>query len=126
MKRMAVNSIVSERALREIYLMPFQLAVRDAHPDAFMTAYNKLNGTHLSENARIMQDVLRGEWGWKGVVMSDWFGTYSTSEAVNAGLDLEMPGPTRWRGALLEHLVSSRKVPYTCLGRASEKHVESC
>lgn len=110
-ERMAVDSMVSERALREIYLMPFQIAVRDAHPNAFMTAYNKLNGTHLSENHRILEDVLRREWGWKGVVMSDWFGTYSTSEAVNAGLDLEMPGPSRWRKDLLEHLVSSRKVP---------------
>lgn len=81
---MAVDSIVSERALREIYMMPFQIAVRDAHPNAFMTAYNKLNGTHLAENKRILADVLRGEWGWKGVVMSDWFGTYSTSEAMNA------------------------------------------
>lgn len=110
-ERMAVDSIVSERALREIYMLPFQIAVRDAHPKAFMTAYNKLNGTHCSENRRLLQDVLRGEWGWKGCVMSDWFGTYSTSEAINAGLDLEMPGPTRWRGDLLEHVVSSRKVP---------------
>ena len=110
-ERMAVNAIVSERALREIYLMPFQLAVRDAHPNAFMTAYNKCNGTHISENKKFMQDILRGEWGWKGVVMSDWFGTYSTSDSVNAGLDLEMPGPTRWRGGLLEHAVSSRTVP---------------
>lgn len=110
-ERMAVNSIVSERALREIYLLPFQIAVRDAHPHAFMTAYNKLNGTHCSENSRLLKDVLRGEWGWKGCVMSDWFGTYSTSDAVNAGLNLEMPGPSRWRSDLLEHVVSSRKVP---------------
>ncbi|KAK5175777.1 beta-glucosidase [Saxophila tyrrhenica] len=110
-ERMAVNAIVSERALREIYLMPFQIAVRDAHPNAFMTAYNKLNGVHLSENKRIMDDVLRKEWGWEGAIMSDWFGTYSTSDAVNAGLDLEMPGPSRWRGGLLEHVVSCRKVP---------------
>ena len=110
-ERMAVNSIVSERALREIYLMPFQIAVRDAHPKAFMTGYNKLNGTHCSENSRLLKEVLRGEWGWKGCVMSDWFGTYSTTEAINAGLDLEMPGPTRWRGDLLEHVISSRKVP---------------
>jgi beta-glucosidase len=110
-ERMAVNSIVSERALREIYLMPFQIAVRDAHPKAFMTAYNKLNGIHCSENSRLIQDILRGEWGWQGCVMSDWYGTYSTSESINAGLDLEMPGPARWRGDLLEHVVSSRKVP---------------
>ena len=110
-ERMAVNSIVTERALREIYLMPFQIAVRDAYPKAFMTAYNKLNGTHLSENRKILQDTLRDEWGWQGTVMSDWFGTYSTSDAINAGLDLEMPGPSKWRAGLLEQLVSSRKVP---------------
>ena len=109
-ERMAVNSIVSERALREIYLMPFQLAIRDAHPNAVMTAYNKCNGTHLSKNKKFMQDILRDEWGWRGVVMSDWFGTYSTSDAINGGLDLEMPGPSKWRGALLEHVVSCRKV----------------
>ncbi len=108
---MAVDSLVTERALREIYLLPFQIAVRDSHPHAFMTSYNKLNGTHVSENKRIMEDVLRREWGWQGAIMSDWFGTYSTSDAVNSGLDLEMPGPSRWRGELLAHVVSSRKVP---------------
>ena len=110
-ERTASNSIVTERALREIYLMPFQLAVRDSHPKFFMTAYNKLNGVHVSENKKLLQHVLRDEWGWKGAIMSDWFGTYGTSEPINAGLDLEMPGPTRWRGGLLAHLVSARRVP---------------
>ncbi|KAK4552012.1 beta-glucosidase [Recurvomyces mirabilis] len=110
-ERTAVNSIVTERALREIYLMPFQIAVRDSNPRLFMTSYNQLNGTHVSENEHVLADVLRGEWGWKGAIMSDWFGTYSTHSAINAGLDLEMPGPTRWRGGLLGHLVSSRRVP---------------
>ena len=109
-ERTAVDSIVTERALREIYLLPFQIAVRDSYPKAFMTAYNKLNGTHVSENKRILQGILRDELGWKGVIMSDWFGTYSTDNAVNAGLDLEMPGPTRWRGGLLGHVVSARRV----------------
>lgn len=88
-ERTAVDSIVTERALREIYLLPFQLAVRDSHPKAFMTSYNKVNGTHVSENASILQDVLRGEWKWHGAIMSDWFGTYSTDRAVIAGLDRE-------------------------------------
>ncbi|KAK5126087.1 hypothetical protein LTR85_011442 [Meristemomyces frigidus] len=110
-ERTAVDSVVTERALREIYLLPFQLALRDSYPKAFMTSYNKLNGTHVSENKKILQDILRGELGWKGAIMSDWFGTYSTEVAINAGLDLEMPGPTRFRGGLLAHLVSSRKVP---------------
>ena len=71
-QRMAVDSMVSERALREIYLMPFQIAVRDANPGAFMTAYNKVNGSHVSENPKLIRDILKGEWGWDGLVMSDW------------------------------------------------------
>jgi beta-glucosidase len=71
-QRMAVDAIVTERALREIYLLPFQIAVRDSSPGAFMTSYNKVNGTHVSENARFLQGILRGEWGWDGTVISDW------------------------------------------------------
>ena len=108
-ERMAVNSIVTERALREIYLMPFMLAVKAARPAAVMTAYNKVNGIHVSENKGII-DILRKEWGWEGLVMSDWFGTYSTSDGINAGQDLEMPGPTKWRGQLLSFAVEKNKV----------------
>ncbi|GAM33412.1 hypothetical protein EIK77_003972 [Talaromyces pinophilus] len=109
-ERMAVNSIVTERALREIYLSPFQTAIRIAQPGAVMTSYNKVNGIHASENKRLLEDILRKEWRWDGLVMSDWFGTYSTSEAIKAGLDLEMPGATRFRGQALSHAVLSNKV----------------
>ncbi|KAJ5928183.1 hypothetical protein N7466_007139 [Penicillium verhagenii] len=109
-ERMAVNSILTQRALREIYLLPFQLAMRICQSACIMTAYNKVNGTHVSENEFLINDVLRKEWGWDGLVMSDWFGTYSTSDAINAGLDIEMPGKTRWRGEALAHAVSSNKV----------------
>ncbi|CAG8012108.1 unnamed protein product [Penicillium salamii] len=109
-ERMAVSSILTNRALREIYLMPFQLAMRICRSQCVMTAYNKINGTHVSENKAIIDDILRREWGWEGVVMSDWFGTYSTSDAIIAGLDIEMPGKTRWRGQALAHAVSSNKV----------------
>jgi beta-glucosidase len=71
-ERSLVNAIVTERALREIYLKPFQIAVRDARPATFMTSYNKLNGVHVSENEKILQKTLREEWGWEGLVMSDW------------------------------------------------------
>ncbi|EHK98305.1 putative beta-glucosidase I [Glarea lozoyensis 74030] len=77
---------------------------------AALTAYNKVNGIHVSENDKILKGILRGEWGWEGMVMSDWWGTYSTSEAINAGLDLEMAGPTRWRGMALQQAVSVGKV----------------
>ncbi|KAJ5685390.1 hypothetical protein N7536_008009 [Penicillium majusculum] len=109
-ERLAVNSILTNRALREIYLMPFQLAMRICRSQCVMTAYNKVNGTHVSENKAIIDDILRKEWGWEGLVMSDWFGTYSTSDAIIAGLDIEMPGKTRWRGDALAHAVSSNKV----------------
>ncbi|KAL4890103.1 putative beta-glucosidase I [Aspergillus ambiguus] len=109
-ERLAVDSIVTMRAMREIYLMPFQLAMRICPTACVMTAYNKVNGTHVSENKQIITDILRKEWGWDGLVMSDWFGTYSTSDAINAGLDLEMPGKTRWRSTPLAHAVSSNKV----------------
>ncbi|KAJ5836775.1 Glycoside hydrolase superfamily [Penicillium robsamsonii] len=109
-ERLAVSSILTNRALREIYLMPFQLAMRICRSQCIMTAYNKVNGTHVSENKAIIDDILRKEWGWEGLIMSDWFGTYSTSDAIIAGLDIEMPGKTRWRGGTLAHAVSSNKV----------------
>ncbi|CAO2648996.1 Nn.00g099450.m01.CDS01 [Neocucurbitaria sp. VM-36] len=95
--RLLVDTIVSERALREIYLKPFEITIKDAKPLAVMTAYNKLNGTHADSHPFLLKQVLRGEWGWNGLVMSDWGGTNSTADSLNAGLDLEMPGPTRWR-----------------------------
>ncbi|ORY58868.1 glycoside hydrolase superfamily [Pseudomassariella vexata] len=110
-ERMAVNSIVTDRALREIYLLPFMIAIREGRPGGIMTAYNKVNDLHASEHPELLQSILREEWGWDGLVMSDWFGTYSTSEAINAGLDLEMPGPSRWRGSALTHAVTANKVP---------------
>ena len=102
-ERQSVNAIVSERALREIYLSPFQIAERDSKPMCIMTSYNKVNGMHASHSKRLIQDILRRDWGFKGLVMSDWFGSYSTTEAIKAGLDLEMPGPTYVRCQLVKH-----------------------
>lgn len=109
-RRNAVQAIITQRALREIYALPFQIAVRDAHPGAFMTAYNGVNGTYCSESRDLLEGILRREWDWQGLIMSDWYGTYSTTEATNAGLDLEMPGPPRFRGDLLKFNVSTDKV----------------
>lgn len=100
--RMGSQVIITERALREVYALPFQIAVRDAQPACFMTAYNGINGIYCSESDKHINQLLRDEWGWNGLVMSDWYGTYSTTEAVKAGLDLEMPGPSRFRGDLLQ------------------------
>ncbi|EED79163.1 hypothetical beta-glucosidase from glycoside hydrolase family GH3 [Postia placenta Mad-698-R] len=110
-ERTAADSVVSDRALREVYLYPFMLAQRDAHPWSFMTSYGRIGGVHCSENPTLIQDILRKEWGFDGIVMSDWYGTYSVDLAINAGMDLEMPGPPRWRTPLLvNHMLSSQKV----------------
>ncbi|CEJ60846.1 hypothetical protein PMG11_09402 [Penicillium brasilianum] len=115
---------MSERALREVHLLPFQIAIADSAPGAVMTCYNKINGQHISESKEILDGLLRKEWGWKGLIMSDWFGTYSTAEALNAGLDLEMPGPTRLRGPLLELAISSRKVSRSTLDERARTVLE--
>lgn len=91
--RMVEDSVIDERALREIYLAPFERVVRSAHPHSVMTAYNRLNGVYCSENRWLLKDVLRGEWGFDGVVVSDWGAMSSSVESVRAGLDLCMPGP---------------------------------
>ena len=89
--RTAYSSEVSERALREVYLVPFEMAVREGGAAAVMTAYNKLNGTYCSQNKWLISDILRGEWGFDGIVISDWTGTSDRVEGVKAGMDVEMP-----------------------------------
>lgn len=71
-ERMAVNTIVTQRALREIYLLPFMLATRLSNPEAIMTAYNRVNGVHVAEDRSILKDILRKEWRWDGLFVSDW------------------------------------------------------
>ncbi|CAA7270155.1 unnamed protein product [Cyclocybe aegerita] len=110
-ERTAADSVMSDRALREIYLYPFMLAQRLAQPAAYMTSYGRVRGTHCSENKELLTNVLRGEWGFKGVVISDWFGTYGVDQPINAGLDLEMPGPAKWRTTqLVLYCLSSQKL----------------
>ncbi|KEA09372.1 beta-glucosidase [Rhizobium rhizogenes] len=109
-ERDSISSDVDERALRELYLPPFEAAVKRASVMAVMTSYNRLNGTFTSEHPWLLQQVLRDEWGFDGIVMSDWFGSHSTIETINAGLDLEMPGPARDRGDKLVQAVMDGKV----------------
>ncbi|KAM0227093.1 hypothetical protein ACHAPO_011824 [Fusarium lateritium] len=103
-RRFFIDEKIPDRALREIALQPFQIAIRDSNPWTVMTAYNKVNGIFCSAHDFLIQDVLRKEWGWDGLVMSDWFGTNSVVPSVRAGLDLEMPGPVRRRG---KHLIDA-------------------
>lgn len=88
-QRSSVDSILTERALREIYLMPFMIAQRDSKPAAYMTAYNRVNGTHASENPRLIQDILRKEWGFDGLVMSDWYIFLHTDDPRQGEIDVK-------------------------------------
>lgn len=110
-ERHSVSAEVPEVALRELYLLPFEWAVRVAGVWMVMSAYNRLGGTHCSEHAWLLGEVLRGEWGFEGAVVSDWLGTHSTVGAALAGLDWEMPGPPRFYGPALAAAVEAGEVP---------------
>lgn len=90
--RMTIDARVDERALREIYLPAFEKIVKQEQPTTVMCSYNKLNGTYLSDNKRLLTDILRDEFGFKGIVISDWGAVNDRVEGIRAGLDLEMPG----------------------------------
>ena len=108
--RFVVDSVVDERTLREIYLPAFEMVVREADPWSVMASYNKINGTHAAENRWLLTDLLKKEWGYKGFVVSDWGATHSTAAAVNAGMDLEMPGPPKHFGDKLKAAVAAGEV----------------
>jgi beta-glucosidase len=108
--RYSASSEVDERSLREVYLAPFHAAVHEAGVWAVMSGYNRINGLHACEHAELLLGVLKGEWGFDGLVMSDWYGTTSTVAAANAGLDLEMPGPAQHFGPRLAEAVASGAV----------------
>lgn len=108
--RGSVNAIVDERTLREIYLKPFEAAVREGGAMVVMPAYNKVNGFYCSENEHLLNEILRGEWGFKGMTVSDWGGTHSTMGAAMHGLNVQMTGST-YLGQPLIDSVKAGKVP---------------
>ena len=109
-ERRTISAKVEERPLNEIYLEPFRLAIRDAKPWAVMSSYNYVNGIPASENQLTLQKILKEQWGFEGLVMSDWYGTY-TDQVPSGGLDLEMPGPARWMGAeIVKQAISDGKL----------------
>lgn len=108
-ERFSISAEVRERALREIYMPPFAAAVQEAGVWSVMSAYNRINGTYASEHDRLLLEILKGEWDFDGLVISDWYGTYS-EEVVDSGLDLEMPGPARWMGEKAMQAVQNGEV----------------
>ena len=121
-ERMSIDVEIDERPLREIYLAPFETAVREAEVAMVMSAYNKLRGRFCSEDRDLLVDVLKDEWGFEGVVVSDWFGTRSTA-ALGAGLDLEMPGPASFLGPHLVDAVADGTVRTAAVQDAADRMV---
>jgi beta-glucosidase len=109
-ERMTIDSQIDERTLREMYLFPFERAVIDGDVLSIMTSYNRINGPYAADSQWLLQDVVRDEWGFDGAFISDWYGLHSTAEGVNAGLDLEMPGPALFRGQKLIDAVNNGEV----------------
>ncbi len=116
-ERNSIDTQVDERTLRELYLVPFEHAVKDGNAWGIMSAYNRLNGTFCSEHEWLLTSVLRDEWGFDGFVVTDWFAARSTADMANAGLNLEMPGEGRFYGAALLAAVEAGEVSSDALDR---------
>ena len=104
------DSIIDERTLREIYLPVFEAAVKEAHVGAIMNSYNLTNGQHMSQNKYLLTDVVKKEWGFDGLIMSDWSGTYDGIAAANGGQDLEMPSGLHMNQQILKPAIEQGKV----------------
>lgn len=117
-ERFTVDSVIAPRPLRELYLAPFEAIVANAHPWGIMTAYNQVNGTTMSEHRYLVNEVLRGEWGFDGYNVSDWMAARSTTGDILGGLDVAMPGPQTVYGPALAEAVRSGEVPESAVDEA--------
>lgn len=124
--RYSVSSEVDERTLREIYLPPFEAAVKKAGVWAVMTGYNPVNGVWNTQNKFLINDILKGEWGFKGMVMSDWGCTYSTVEAAKAGLDLEMGSNSYFNRAKMIPAIQNGKIPIELINEKIKRILRPC
>ena len=120
-RRMSVSEKIDERTLREIYLASFERAVKGSRPWTLMCSYNKINGAYSSENPWLLTEVLREQWGWDGVVMSDWGAVNDHVKGVAAGLELEMPRAGDDEDAMIVEAVKSGRLPEAVLDQAVER-----
>jgi beta-glucosidase len=120
-RRMTTDSIVDERALREIYLAGYETAVKEAQPWTVMCSYNKINGTYASDNRTLMTDILKTEWGHQGLVMTDWGAMNERVEALKAGVELEMPGTKSGNDERIAAAVRAGELDEAVLDRAVER-----
>jgi beta-glucosidase len=118
--RHTVNNIVDEATLREVYALPFEIAVRDANPWTIMSAYNRVNGPKMAASP-LLNSILKEEWGWDGMVVSDWTGVQSTVDTGNEGNDLEMPGPFGFWGEKLLAAVKNGEVAESAINAKVER-----
>lgn len=119
-RRMTINAILDERTLREIYLAGFEKAVKQAQPDTVMCAYNRIDGTYCSDHNKLLNEILRDEWGFEGLVVTDWGACNNRVEGLSAGLDLEMPASGGMNDRLIVEAVKAGKLSEAVLDRTVE------
>jgi beta-glucosidase len=120
-ERFRGNSVVDERTLREIYLAQFETIVKESQPWTVMCAYNRINGDYASENYHLLTEILRNEWGFEGIVVSDWTANHTIIESVKNGLDIEMPGPALYYGRALVAAVNNWQVEESVIDAAARR-----
>lgn len=120
-RRMTTDSVVDERAMREIYLAGYETAVKGAQPWTVMCSYNRINGTYASDHRALMTDILKGEWGHQGLVVTDWTAMNERVDALTAGVDLEMPGPAKTNTARIIAAVKTGALDVRVLDGAVER-----
>lgn len=123
-KRMSVDAIVDERTLREIYLKAFEITIKKSNPWTLMCAYNKLNGTYCSENKKLLTDIPRNEWGYEGIIMTDWGAMNDRVKAIKAGLELEMPSSSGYNDRKIVEAVKNGELDIEILNNTVRKLLE--
>ena len=124
LRRMASNSVLDERTLRELYLTGFEIAVKEGRPKCIMTSYNRVNGTYANENHHLLQDILHGEWGYDGAVVTDWGGSNDHVEGVREGSTLEMPCPGFGSAKRLMQAVEEGRLPESAVDARVDELLE--